>query len=110
MRSLVPRLKRLERIERRAARPHLFLHHGYWKTLPLDDVGLRHQVTIRRIPPEELPPSSRAGPWFEWEERRGPGPGPEPTCEPIGREDEIVVKVQMVLCANRPMPPMVQAR
>ena len=100
------RLKRLERTERRATRPRVVPHYGHLKTLPLDYKGPRHQVTVRRIPPEELPPESRGQPYFEWEERPGPGPGPEATCEPIGREDNIVIQVQSVECANRPMPPI----
>jgi len=102
MRSLVSRLKRLERIERRAARPRIVIHFGHLKTLPPDYKGPRHQVTVRQIPPEDLPPQSREQLWYDWEER--PGLGKERTWKPSGREDEIVIQVQYVPCANRPMP------
>jgi len=106
MRSLVSRLKRLERIERRAAGPRFVLHYGYLKKLPYDYKGPRHQITIRQIPPEELPPSAQGQPWFEWEERPGPGPGSESTCEPSQGENETLIRIQCVPCANRPMPPI----
>ena len=63
MRSLVSRLKRLEQIERKVARPRFVIHSGYLKTLPSDYVGPRHQITVRQIPQEELPPSSLRAGW-----------------------------------------------
>ena len=75
MRSLVSRLKRLEQAQRMRVGPRrIRIEPGYLKTLPSDYVGPRHQITVRQIPPEELPPAHRAENWFEWEERPGPGP------------------------------------
>ena len=55
-------------------------------------LGPRHVVTVKQIPPDELPPAERAKPWFEWEER----PGPEPAAKPTGPNDEILVRVSYV--------------
>ena len=97
MRSLVSRLKRLEQAQRMRVGPRrIRIEPGYLKTLPSDYVGPRHQITVRQIPPEELPPAHRAENWFEWEER--PGLGPEPQSS--GRDDEMVVQVQYVESAG----------
>ena len=93
MRSLVSRLARLERLNRLSTAPQRFrVQYGYLKTLPDDYIGPRHVVTVKQIPPEELPPSSRAEAWFEWEER----PGPEPASNATGPNDEVLVRVSYV--------------
>ena len=75
MRSIASRLARLEDLKAQHAPKRRFvLHYGYLKTLFPEYIGPRHLVTVRRIPPEELPPCSRGDPWFEWEERPGAGP------------------------------------
>jgi hypothetical protein len=93
MRHLVSRLARLERLNRLSTAPQrLRIQYGYLKTLPDDYIGPRHVVTVKQIPPEELPPSSRAEAWFEWEER----PGPEPASNATGPNDEVLVRVSYV--------------
>ena len=75
MRSVVSRLARLERLNRLSTAPQrIRIQYGYLTTLPDDYIGPRHVVTVKQIPPEELPPTERANPWLEWEARRGPGP------------------------------------
>ena len=93
MRSVVSRLARLEQLNRLSTAPkRLRIQYGYLKTLPDDYIGPRHVVTVKQIPPEELPPSSRAEAWFEWEER----PGPEPASNATGPNDEVLVRVSYV--------------
>ena len=75
MRSVVSRLARLERLSRLSTAPQLLrIQYGYLKTLPDDYIGPRHVVTVKQVPPEDLPPAERAQNWFEWEERSGPEP------------------------------------
>ena len=93
MRSVVSRLARLERLNRLSTGPkRLRIQYGYLKTLPDDYIGPRHVVAVKQIPPEELPPTERAKPWFEWEER----PGPEPVTTASRPNDEILVQVSYV--------------
>jgi len=93
VRSVVSRLARLERLNRLSRAPQrLRIQWGYLKTLPEDYTGPRHVVTVKQIPPEELPPSSRAEAWFEWEER----PGPQPAFAASEPNDELVVRVSYV--------------
>jgi hypothetical protein len=90
MRSLVSRLARLERLNRLSTAPkRLRIQYGYLKTLPEDYTGPRHVVTVKEIPPEDLPPSSRAEAWFEWQER----PGLEPASDATGPNDDFVIQV-----------------
>jgi hypothetical protein len=90
MRSLVSRLARLERLNRLSTAPQRFrIQYGYLKTLPDDYTGPRHTVTVKQIPPEELPPASRAEAWFEWEERLGP----EPASNATGPNDGVLIHV-----------------
>ena len=63
------KLRSLERIKRRAARPRIVLHYGHPKQRLADYTGPRHQVTVRQISQEELPPKLREQLWFEREER-----------------------------------------
>jgi hypothetical protein len=73
VRSVVSRLARLERLNPLSTAPQrLRIQYGYLKKLPDDYTGPRHTVTVRRLPPR---PGAYSGePWFEWEERPGPGP------------------------------------
>jgi len=100
LRSLVSRLKRLERVERKLIRPRVVIQNGHMKTLPADYTGERHVVTLSCAPDEN------GRDFYEWEERPGPGP---PTAD-NKRDDELVVRVVSVPCANRPMPPIGGAR
>ena len=112
MRSFNSRLARLEKIERQLAtekRERLegplpekrrVIHYGYLKQLLPDYVGLRHVVTVRRIPPEELAPSERGNLWFDWEER--PGAGPDQVDQ--GRADETVVRVEYIEAPPKSLP------
>ena len=90
MRSVVSRLARLERLNRLSTAPQRFrIQYGYLKTLPDDYTGPRHTVTVKQIPPEELPPTERTENWFEWEER----PGPEPASNASDPDDDLLVRV-----------------
>ena len=90
MRAIAKRLRRLEDRFGPASGPRrMVVQYGYLKRLPDDYTGPRHVVTVKQIPPEELPPASRAEAWFEWEER----PGPEPASTASHRNDEILVHV-----------------
>ena len=90
MRSVVSRLARLEQLNRLSTAPkRLRVEWGNLKQLPEDYTGPRHVVTVRRIPPEELPPTQREEAWFDWEER----PGPEPVSNATGPDDELVIHV-----------------
>jgi len=93
MTSLGSRLKRLERIERKLARPRIVVQYGHIKTLPPDYTGERHTVVVSCLPDEN------GRDFYEWEERPGPGPP-----EDNGRDDEIVIQVVGVPCANRKLP------
>ena len=80
----------MERENRLSSTPRrLRIQYGNLKTLPDYYTGPRHTVTVRQIPPEELPPASRTEAWFEWEERAGP----EPASNATGPSDEILVQV-----------------
>jgi len=70
----------------------MVVQYGRLKRLPRDYTGLRHVVTVRQIPPDELPLTSRAEAWFEWEER----PGPEPASNAAGPNDELLIQVTYV--------------
>jgi hypothetical protein len=63
--------------------------HANLKALPDDYTGPRHTVTVKQIPPEELPVASRAEAWFEWQER----PGLEPASDATGPNDDFVIQV-----------------
>ena len=76
MRSLVSRLKRLERVERKLIRPRVVIQNGHMKTLPAEYKGERHVVTLSRV----LDANGRE--WFEWEERPGPAPVAEVATAP----------------------------
>ena len=97
MKAIAFRLARLERDARTSGHQRIIVQYGYLKTLSEDYVGPRHVVTVRQIPPEELPAAERAENWFEWEER--PGAGPPPTEE--NNDNQIVVQVQYIDTANR---------
>jgi hypothetical protein len=85
---VVSRLARLERLNRlRTAPQRIRVQYGYLKTLPDDYIGPRHVVTVRQLPPVE--PGED---WFEWEER----PGPEPTSNTTGPNDETLIRVSYV--------------
>src|ERR1035437_1142860 len=87
VRSVVSRLARLEQLNRLSTAPkRLRIQYGYLKTLPDDYIGPRHVVAVKQIPPEELPPTERAKPWFEWEERPGPERSEEHTSELQSRQ------------------------
>ena len=92
MRALVSRLARLEREVQTSGRQRLTVQFGYLKTLPDDYTGPRHVVTLRQIPPAELPPASRAEAWFEWEERTGPEPVSTTNCP----NDDILIRAYYV--------------
>src|ERR1017187_5572232 len=62
----------------------LRIQYGYLKTLPDDDIGPRHIVTVKQLPPVE-----RGEDWFEWEER----PGPEPASAASRPADDLLVRV-----------------
>jgi hypothetical protein len=66
----------------------LRIQYGYLRTLPEDYTGPRHVVTVKEIPPEDLP-SSRAEAWFEWQER----PGLEPASTASRPKDDLLVRV-----------------
>ena len=63
--ALRSRLERLE-VKVEPKKPHFF-RSGYLKTLPVDYVGERHVVIVKREP-------SGNGEWCEFEERPGPAP------------------------------------
>jgi len=66
MRSVASRLARLERENRLSVPPQrLWIQCGYLTTLPDDYTGPWYTVTVRQIPPEELPPASRTEAWFD---------------------------------------------
>jgi hypothetical protein len=93
MRTIAKRLRRLEDPFGPASGPRrMVVQYGYLKRLPRDFTGPRHVVTVRQIPPEELPPASRAETWFEWEER----PGPDPDPKSAGLSDDFVLQVCFV--------------
>jgi len=93
MRSVVSRLARLERLNRLSTAPQrLRIQYGYLKTLPDDYAGPPHVVTMKQIPPEELPPAERAESWFDWEEQPGPGPAEDADR----RSDEQIIRVSYV--------------
>jgi hypothetical protein len=93
MRSLVPRLARLERLNRLSTAPQrLRIQYGYLETLPDDYTGPRHVVTVR-----QLPPGPGGEDWFEWQER----PGPEPASNTTGPNDEILIQVSYVEAKTR---------
>src|ERR1017187_4337895 len=78
MRHLVSRLARLERLSRLSTAPQrLRIQSGYLKKLPDDNIGPRHIVTVRRLPPG--PGAYPGEDWFQREERPGPGPPSSPT-------------------------------
>ena len=91
--------RRLRRLENRQAAHdrRIIIQYGHLKTLPREYTGPRHTVTVRELPPDEL-----GRPWFEWEER--PGPGPEPDAAADCRNGEHVIQVCFVPCANWPLP------
>jgi hypothetical protein len=85
VRSVVSRLARLERLNRLSTAPQrLRIQYGYLKTLPDDDIGPRHVVTVK-----QLPPRPDGEDWFEWEER----PGPEPASAASRPADDLLVRV-----------------
>src|ERR1039458_6180061 len=54
VRSVVSRLARLERLNRLSTAPQrLRIQYGYLKTLPDDDIGPRHVVTVKQLPPSQ---------------------------------------------------------
>ena len=90
MRSLVSRLKRLERVERKLIRPRVVVQQGRIKQLPPDYKGERHVVVVSCAADEN------GRDFYEWEECPGPGP---PTAD-NKRDDELVIRVVSVPCAN----------
>src|ERR1017187_1931841 len=61
VRSVVSRLARLERLNRLSTAPQrLRIQYGYLKTLPDDDIGPRHVVTVKQLPPRPDEPASAA--------------------------------------------------
>jgi hypothetical protein len=61
MRSLLPRLKRLEQVRAAERTPQIELQIGYLKTLRPEYAGERHMVTLGRHPDGKC----------QWEERSG---------------------------------------
>jgi hypothetical protein len=61
MRSLLTRLKRLEKIRAAERLPQIEVQIGYLKRLPPEYVGQRHSVTVGRLPDGK----------YQWEERPG---------------------------------------
>src|ERR1039458_1995181 len=62
----------------------LRIQYGYLKTLPDDDIGPRHIVTVKQLPPVE-----RGEEWFA----RGEPPGPEPASAARRPADDLLVRV-----------------
>ena len=66
--ALRSRLERLE-VKVGSKKPHFF-RSGYLKTLPVDYVGERHVVIVKREPSG----ATGQNEWCEFEERPGPAP------------------------------------
>ena len=67
MRSLLTRLKRLEKVRAADRLPQIELQIGYLKKLPPEYTGERHVVTVDRL----------SDGTYHWEERPGPAPAIE---------------------------------
>lgn len=67
MRSLLTRLKRLERVRAAERQPPIELQIGYLKKLPPEYAGERHVATVDRLSDGK----------YQWEERPGPAPANE---------------------------------
>ena len=85
MRSLLPRLARLEQqLQIRPQNQKIKVQYGNLKQLPEHYIGPRHVIGVKQISPE-----SPGEEWFEWEERPGPGPPSKDT----GKTDDLIVQV-----------------
>jgi hypothetical protein len=82
MRSLLTRLKRLERVRAAERQPPIELQIGYLKKLPPEYTGERHVVTVRR----------HTDGTYRWEERPGASPASEDSSKWIIRSILVGVK------------------
>ena len=81
MRSLLTRLKRLERVRAAERLPQFEVQIGYLIKLPPEHVGERHVVTVGQLPDGK----------YQWEER----PGPAPAIEDDG-DARMITRINLV--------------
>ena len=90
MRSLLTRLKRLERVRAAQRLPQVDLQIGYVKKLPPEYTGERHVVTVGRLSDGK----------YQWEER----PGLAPANEEKEGNARRIIRINLVPSPHEELP------